>query len=135
MVAIPVGLHNIERHLRTHLLDHHGAVDRHAQQHDALVGADLGEPGEVDDALLLAGEVVGRLAQDAAPALAANVAGGLVGDYLGPPDALGSRLPGRFGPCSRRRRKRHPSTFRRRSWRPRRARIRLDKSPARFGRN
>src|SRR5690554_8145680 len=38
---------------RARLLDHHRAVDRHAQQHDALVGADLGEPGEVDDALLV----------------------------------------------------------------------------------
>jgi len=55
------------------------AVDRHAPQHDALVGADLGEPGEVDDALGLAGEVVGRCAQHASPALAADVTGGLVG--------------------------------------------------------
>lgn len=51
---------------RARLLDHYGAVDRHAPQHDPFVGADLGEPGEVDDALLSAVEVVGRLAQDAA---------------------------------------------------------------------
>src|SRR5690606_36978636 len=36
---------------RARLLDGDRAVDRHAPQHDVVVGADLGEPGEVDDAL------------------------------------------------------------------------------------
>src|SRR5690554_7239981 len=60
---------------RARLLDGDRAVDRYAPQHDAVVGADLGEPGEVDDALGLAGEVVGRLAQHPAPALTADMAG------------------------------------------------------------
>ena len=38
---------------RARLFDGHRAVDRHAPQHDAVVGADLGEPGEVDDAQTL----------------------------------------------------------------------------------
>lgn len=34
---------------RARLLDRDRAVDRHAPQHDSVVGANLGEPGEVNN--------------------------------------------------------------------------------------